>query len=185
MGSLGPGKDSLVTSEDVNELLSQPSPRKIPKKILKKAYGGSAGFLAIGSFFAALGLFFSVLLSDGLAFLLSSFVTLVGLSSIYLAMRYRQSKERLLRDGRCEAFKVKDVRASNTYENNTRVFFVTVVGVAGTILLNVHREAATMARTRKERGKPIKVLVDSVDPSKVLWVEAWAIDACINADISD
>jgi hypothetical protein len=184
MGRRGPGNASPVTSDDVNALLSQTVPRRIPGAILKKAHGGSAWMLVLGGFFALVGLFFSFLFSGGLGLLVASLFTLVGVSVAYFSLRYRQGRERLLRDGRCEAFEVKDVQATNVYENNTRQFQVTAFGVPGKISLNVHRDAATLAKQRKAQGKPIKVIVDSADPSKVLWVEAWAIDACVNAVVS-
>jgi hypothetical protein len=184
MGMLGPSKDLLVTGEDVSQLLSQSIPREIPNKLLKKAYGESSGLMAIGIIFAVVGLIFLPQISDKLSALLFSVFTLVGLSLAYFAMRYRKSRKRLLRDGTCESYEVRDVQASNTYEKSTRLYFVTADGGAGTIHLKVHREAATMARIRKVRGEPINVLVDPVDTSKVLWLEEWAIDACVDADIS-
>ena len=49
----------------------------------------------------------------------------------------------------------------------------------GQFTIRVGKQPANLARLLQKRGKPTRVLIDTVDPSRVLWIDGLAVDTYI------
>jgi hypothetical protein len=196
----------LVTSQQVNDFLGQSMPRTAPRPIRNFAYGSCRSGMIVGAGIILFGMVFVVLATESEGFLsykpyLIMLLPLIGIAILFSCGRQWLRHRRLLRNGDCEQAQVVKVEAleisedeevsedeeeSEDYLKNDQYFFsagrkhnVTFETGYGRFTIRVGKQPANLARLLKKRGKATRMLVDTVDPSKVLWIDGLAVDTYI------
>jgi hypothetical protein len=180
------GRRQVVTARDVDALLSQRPPRRVPDDILRRRLGpNSALFAWLGPLLAAGGLATGLtgLLAGGawnedrLSLLVvgAAFVLVGGLSG-YFAWRFRVRNKRLLRQGLVASAVIECVEETEDYigrEQQHRVRFrVEAGGRPWTAEFNVDGRGARRAERSIEGAEAVRVLYDPRRPERILWAEA-------------
>lgn len=175
----------VVTSDQVEEFMSQQPPRDAKPEILRFAYGASGFIMFWGALFAAIAsavvamVFFVEPEEDAIPpmvhYLLSP-VPLIGVAVFFFAARYRWKRRRILRDGRCVRGKVRKVKQTSVYTNAGPQYEVTFETREGDkVSAKMASGQAMLARDVKDQGGTVRLLVDPSIPSDVLWIESWAM----------
>ena len=174
----------VVTSDQVEEFMSQEPPRKATPEIRRFAYGASGFIMFWGVLFAAIAsavvaMVFFVEAKEGgippmVRYLLLP-VPLIGVTVFFFAARYRWKRRRILREGRCVQGKVWKVKQTGAYTSAGPQFEVTFETSEGDkVSAKMASGQAMLARDVKDRGGTVRLLVDPSILSDVLWVESWA-----------
>lgn len=186
-------RKELVTTQQVNDFLVQSGPRAAPRTIRNFAYGLSrSNMIGGGGFFLIATMIVLVVLmikSEGITPTMIV-VALIGAVLFFFATFFSGRDwlrgRRLLRYGVCEQAQVVKVEALEISEENYdtgysifsagRQHNVTFETGYGRLTIRVGGKPAKLARSFQERGDTTRVLVDTADTSKVLWIDGLAVD---------
>ena len=176
-------RSQLITRWQIEDTLTQPPPRSVPKSIRHRAYGSSRFLMLFGAMFMLIGAILT-----GMMFVVTSEeipvwvpfallgAPLIGLTVFTLAARYLWRRRRILHHGMCQQAEIIDVKAADVYINGERQYDLTLAAANTEWLVRVGSGPASNARSIRQRGESVRLLVDPATPSRALWIEGWAME---------
>ena len=178
-------RSRLVPEQEIDDFLSQPIPRRIPKSIGRQRVGlGSVAFYLIGLALIVIGCAITSVLATtpdvprwGIA--LAGSLPLLGLVTMTLTFLYRRSQKRLLRRGTCCEAIISEVSSTRVFVNNQRRYKVTLQidhpDGSREVTINAYEPAVKKAYQWKSSGRSTRVLADPVKPDRVFWIDSLAV----------
>lgn len=180
----------LVSPVELKQFLAAPTPRRIPKNILRQRMGEGSLILAVfGCVFLAAGIVLPCIALLGMTGpLLGDRIMVMGMGAMFLmlgsltaffAIRYRHRNYRLLRHGIVAEGKIEAVERTDTSINNQRQYRLKVRFPDGlderTSTCNIYGEVAQEAIRLHREDQPVRVLYDRKAPQRFLWADSFAI----------
>lgn len=173
----------FVSQAERNAFLESPTPRTIPKALVRQITYLELPLIRIGLFFLCIGTFLlqSVLREGnyrdqdgslvGLGFL-CCWVT-CSITMVVGSLMYHRRKTRLLRDGILAFGSITNVSKPwpETTHDHRYVTVEIVNAPSSTIRLDVRPISATIATKFMNKSKPIRVLIDPKDSKHVICLE--------------
>jgi hypothetical protein len=176
----------LVTRQDVDSFLAQPTPRFVPPNIRRQRLGSTSALFAwFGPLIAAGGLATSIatgFFGGGpwnqdriVPIIVGVIFALVGGLSSFFACRYRFRSMRLLRRGSLASATIESVEATEVYVGYEQQYRARVHLDSGerqwTAECYLDGRAARRARQYIKSRAPVCMLYDPDDRDRVLWTE--------------
>lgn len=178
----------LVTPEELDSFLHQPTPRRVPPNVRRQRMGtGSLMLCFVGSMFAVVGSVFavaSIFFGDGpwnedriVPLVFGIVFPLIGLPLSLLSLRYRYINGRLLRHGIVTDGVVEGVEKTSVTVNEQQQYRITLRFEAGVTdqqsTMNVYGwQKGQQATKLAERNASVRLLYDPRKPTRALWVES-------------
>jgi Protein of unknown function (DUF3592) len=171
-----------VSSHEMQEYLSQPTPREIPPGVQRQVLGDTLVLLYVGIFFMIAGLGFLTGIAlfpnqnlDLLFRLIPLLPLIMGGLILYFTIRYRRRKTRTLQNGTLVQTKVTQIDRTGTTVNDQPGYKISVEFVerGKTVKkdFRVFGVAVDRARKSMQSGQPLRVLVDPQDPDHLIGVD--------------
>lgn len=182
----------FVTREELETFLATSPPRDhIPPGIRRQVLGASSGFLIGGGIALLIGVAFvtfALVASTGrfrgappplLFAAVGAVPATIGFALLVAGFVYRKNRLRILREGRLVEGTIEAVERSSIMVNNQPMHYVRIRyeldGSEHTAELRAMSAQGTKASRLKELGRPVRLLVDSDAPQRVLCPDLWLV----------
>ncbi|MBG83458.1 MAG: hypothetical protein CMJ40_02805 [Phycisphaerae bacterium] len=171
----------LVTREQVDELLSQATPRRIPHSILKRTLGMNLSVIIAGLvmviFCGGLGVLGVIFTNDIFFSLILILLGLVGCLIFGLAWRWRRRRLRMLRRGQIVDARITSIEALDLMDDDEVLHTVTFQTTHGhSISMDLQSDPTRIARDLMYSDTKTRVLIDSEETGLGVWLEGWVAE---------
>ena len=172
--------EKLVTREQVDDLLSQATPRRIPRSILKRTMGMNLSVIIAGLvmviFCGGLGVLGVIFTNDIFGLILIS-LGLVGCLISGLAWRWRRRRLRMLQHGRIVNARIISIEALDLMTDQEVLHTVTFQTTHGySISMDLLSDPTRIARELMYSDATTKVLIESEETGLGVWLEGWVAE---------
>ena len=176
-------RSRLVTRQELDEFLAQPTPRQIPPKIKRQQTGGILFLCLWGAMFGGIGGIVLIgLLAAGewKGSLFAGLFPLIGFSVLFFAWRSHRRGVRLLRDGRVTDGKLESLEATSMWVNGQQRYRAKVqlpaIGSAERTF-SIYGAAVRRAERCLAKAEPVRVLYLPDQPERATLVDSLITDA--------
>tara|TARA_R110002073_G_scaffold11898_3_gene53590 strand:- start:633 stop:1844 length:1212 start_codon:yes stop_codon:yes gene_type:complete len=171
-----------VTRDQLETFLAESRPRTLPPGMKAQVLGNTLPVVLFGIVFLIVGIAIGITalaIGDAenrrVGVVMLVVLPLVGGIMLYFAQRFRWRKVRVCRHGDLVQGIVKDVKRTSTTVNNQRrhhvVFEFDHLGRPHTATVNAYGISVKRAEGFRDRGEPLRILVDPNDHSHILCPE--------------
>lgn len=174
---------NLVTRQELDEFLAQPTPRQIPTKIKRQQTGRMLFLCLWGTMFGGIG---GIVLAGMLAAgewrwsLFAGLFPLIGFTVLFFALRSHRRGVRLLRDGRVADGKLESLEATNMWVNGQQRYRARVqlsaIGSDEPRTFSIYGAAARRAEHCLAKAEPVRVLYLPDHPERATLVDSLVTD---------
>ena len=175
----------IITREQVEEFLAQPTPRTVPDSIVRRVMGMNRSLIIAGLVMlilcgglGVLGLVFGQGFTEDLEIILIFLgLALIGCVISLIAWNWRRKRLRLLRGGRIVDAHVVGIEAIDEMSDKEVLHMVTFQTTQGdAISMSLRSDATRIARQMMHADVMTRVLIDSEVADFGVWLDGWIVE---------